>query len=412
MKLFNLSKAVGIAAFAFTTVMQAAPSIAQNLFAPVAKVDESIITTFEATQRLRFLQLLNAPGASLEAVRTDLIDERLRLEAARKVGMRLSPIALAAGLAEFAGRAGLSPEAFTAELAAAGIAEETFRDFVRVQLIWRDYIRARYGAQVEISEAEVDRALAASGAQGAMEVLLTEAILAAPPEAPAEMLAQVRAQAEIIAASRSTVEFEDYARRFSASPTRETGGRLEWLALNALPAALHGIILGLAPGDVTDPLPLPNAIALFQMRDIRETRRVQPEYAAIDYAAYYMPAGASAADLREAVDSCDDLYGTVEDASKTNLQRVSLPPADIPRDIAIELAKLDTHEVSTTLTAAHPNGSGTAQVFLMLCGRTAVMNEAAGRDEIARQLRQQRLTGIADSLMEQLRAEARIVLIP
>lgn len=412
MKLFNLSKAVGIAAFAFTTVMQAAPSTAQNLFAPVAKVDESIITTFEATQRLRFLQLLNAPGASLEAVRTDLIDERLRLEAARKVGMRLSPTALAAGLAEFAGRAGLSPEAFTAELAAAGIAEETFRDFVRVQLIWRDYIRARYGAQVEISEAEVDRALAASGAQGAIEVLLTEAILPAPPEAPAEMLAQVRAQAEIIAASRSTAEFEDYARRFSASPTRETGGRLEWLALNALPAALHGIILGLAPGDVTDPLPLPNAIALFQMRDIRETRRVQPEYAAIDYAAYYMPAGASAADLREAVDSCDDLYGTVEDASKTNLQRVSLPPADIPRDIAIELAKLDTHEVSTTLTAAHPNGSGTAQVFLMLCGRTAVMNEAAGRDEIARQLRQQRLTGIADSLMEQLRAEARIVLIP
>lgn len=44
----------------------------------------------------------------------------------------------------------------------------------------------------------------------------------------------------------------------------------------------------------------------------------------------------------------------------------------------------------------------------MLCGRTASLNEAASREEVALQLRQQRLTGYSDSLLEELRADARI----
>ena len=42
---------------------------------------------------------------------------------------------------------------------------------------------------------------------------------------------------------------------------------------------------------VTDPLPLQGAVALFQLRDIEETGYPRPDFAAIDYAAYYMAGG-------------------------------------------------------------------------------------------------------------------------
>ena len=53
--------------------------------------------------------------------------------------------------------------------------------------------------------------------------------------------------------------------------------------------------------------------------------------------------------------------------------RGSLPPADIPQDIAIELSKLDPGEVSTALTRS----GGETLVFLMLCARNAPGVETA-----------------------------------
>ena len=87
------------------------------------------------------------------------------------------------------------------------------------------------------------------------------------------------------------------------------------------------------------------------------------------------------------------------------IDRQSLAPADIPRDIAVELAKLDEGEVSTALTLAE----GQTLVFLMLCGRTAAINESASREEVANALLQQRISAFADSFLEQLGADALIV---
>lgn len=398
MKQFGLAVAV-----ALTTAL---PVAAQNLFAPVAKVDDSVITEFEVQQRVRFLQVLNASGATRSSAIDALIDDRLRLNATQAVGLELTPEGLAEGLAEFAGRANLSTEEFVKALESAGVAGETFRDFVRVNLSWRELIRARYGSRVQVSEAEIDRALSATGGGSGIRVLISEIIIPAPPNDQAGAMAR----AEQAASSTSEAEFSNYARQYSATPSRGNGGRLDWVDLNTLPPSLRGVLLGLTPGEVTDPLPIPNAVALFQLRDIQETSVPSPEYAAIEYAAYYMAGGRSpetlarAAKLQSQVDVCDDLYGVAKGQPEAALDRGSKAPGEIPQDIAYELAKLDPGEVSTALTRS----DGNTLVFLMLCGRTAALNENASREEVANQLRQQRLTGYSDSLLEELRADARI----
>lgn len=380
---------------------------AQNLFAPVVRVNDHVVTEYEVQQRLRFLQVLTAPNATREAVIEGLIDDRLRGDEAKSVGIELTKEGLEAGLAEFASRANLSTEEFVKALGQAGVEPETFRDFVANSLVWREYIRARYTRSVDISDADIDRALARSGAGSGIRVLVSEIIIPAPPQ----NAARVRALAERISQSQSEAEFSNYARQYSATASRGAGGRVPWQNVEKLPPSLRPLILGLAPGEVTAPLPIPNAIALFQLRAIEETGAPSQSYASIDYAAYYLAGGrseatlAQAAKLRTQVDQCNDLYGVAKDQPEEVLERETKAPGEIPQDFAIELAKLDPGEVSTALTR---NG-GETLVFLMLCKRVAEENAEATREAVQQALRQEILQGFAARHLQQLRADARIL---
>jgi peptidyl-prolyl cis-trans isomerase SurA len=175
---------------------------------------------------------------------------------------------------------------------------------------------------------------------------------------------------------------------------------------------LRGVILALAPGEVSDPLPLEGAIALFQLRDIEETEVPDIEYEAIEYAAYYISGGRSQQALARAqrvdqdTDTCDDLYGIAKGEPPEVLERGTKAPDEIPTDIALELAKLDPGEISTAVTRAN----GETLVVLMLCGRTPKLEgEGPSAEEISGFIRNRRLDSFANSYLEQLRAEARIV---
>ncbi|MEL7092637.1 MAG: peptidylprolyl isomerase, partial [Pseudomonadota bacterium] len=404
------------------TVGLGGPAAAQNPFAPVVEVGDSVVTEFEVRQRIRFLQILNAPGSNRSAVIEDLINDRLRVAEARRQGIVLSEAELAPALAAFAQRANLSTEEFETALGEAGVAPETFRDFVGVQTVWRDYIRARFASRVSISSEEVDRALQQVNSTSGIEVLVSEIII----PAPADQIEEVREVADRISQAESQAQFSAFAREFSATASRDNGGRLNWLPINQLPATLRPVLLALAPGDVTSPLPIPDAIALFQLRDIRETAVRTPEIGAVEYAAYYINGGRTpealriAANIRASVDRCDDLYGIAKGKPDNVLDRGSLPPSEIPEDIAIELAKLDPGEVSTNLTRAN----GNTLVFLMLCGRTPVLPDlpnaegddaeqqatpqTVDRGAVEAELRNQRLATFARNLESELRATTRI----
>ena len=385
----------------------AAAAQAQGLFSPVVTVNDMVITEFEVQQRQAFLTTLNSPGSGREQVVDELINERLRAQTVENAGLELPEEAVQAGMEEFAGRANVSLEEFLSVLAANGVAEETFRDFVSVGVAWREFIGARFGARLEVSEADIDRALGSSSGASSIRVLVSEIIIPAPPE----RLTEVEDLAAQIATTTSFDEFSNYAREYSATQTRDEGGRLPWQSLSNLPPVLRPLLLGLAPGEVTDPISIPNAVALFQLRGIEETGAPSQEYSAIEYAAYYIPGGRSPAALAQAekvrsnVDVCNDLYGIAQDQPPEVLERLSQKPSEIPSDIAMELSKLDPGEVSTVLTRS----DGQTLVFLMMCGRTAVANEEIDRAEAAAALRANRLNAFAQSYLEQVRADALII---
>lgn len=398
--------AMGVALSLLTTLI-AGQAAAQSPFSPAIRVNEDTISYYELDQRARFLLLLRAPGNPEEEARRALIEERLKDQAVRSAGIEATEEEIATGITEFAARANLMGEEFTEALVQAGVDPATFRDFVKSGVEWREFVRARFLPRSRPSDAEIDRALGADGGTGGVRVLLSEIIMPVTPET----LEEVTERAERIAEITEFGAFSAEAARYSATATRDNGGRMDWMPLTNLPPQLRPMILGLAPGEVTAPIGLPNAITLFQLRDIQETNVSEPEIAAIDYAAYFIPGGRSEAALAEAariaaeVDTCDDLYAVAKGQPEEVLERQSLAPAEIPRDFAVELSKLDESEVSTALTRA----DGQTLVFLMLCGRTAAINEAASREDVANALLQQRIAAFADSFLEQLRSDALII---
>ncbi len=389
-----------------TSLALMTPTFATAQFAPAITVNDSVVSEFEIDQRVAMLRVFRTPGNLEELAREQLVEDRLKLEALNSAGLRITDEGLRGAMAEFATRANMSLDQFITVLGQAGVSEETFRDFVRVNVSWRDYIRTRFSDRAQVSEADIDQALGQSGGSSSIEVLLNEIIIPAPPP---------RAQAAIATANRiaqltSTSAFEAEARRVSALPSRTRGGRLDWLPITNYPAGLRGVLLDLTPGEVTAPIQITNGVALFQMRGVREVPSAAPEPAAIEYAAFYIAGGLSDAGLREAarvdarVDTCDDLYGVARGLPEERLQRDVLPPADIPADVALILASLDAGETNYTLTRAN----GETLVFLMMCGRTPALGDGVDRETIRAQLLSQRLTTYADALLADLRAAATV----
>ncbi|MEX0303525.1 MAG: peptidylprolyl isomerase [Leisingera sp.] len=381
------------------------PAGAQNLFAPAITVNDDVITQYELEQRARFQAALRVPGDPLETARKELIDDRLKLAVLEQAGLELSDEDVTAGMEELAGRANLSLNDFLTALQQQGVEPQTLRDFTKVGLGWREYTSARFLSRARPTPEEIDRAMGASGT-GSVQVLLSEFIVPINEQ----NAAQVEDLTDQVAQLKGYDSFSAAAAQYSAAASRNDGGRLPWMPLTKLPPQLQEVVLALKPGEISEPLPLQNAVALFQMRGVREVDGAAPRYTAIEYAAYYLPGGRSPETLTAAqkvvdsVDTCDDFYGLAQGQDPSVLDIQSLQPSDIPRDIALELAKLDPNEPSTALTRTE----GQTLMVLMLCGRTADLGEDSSRETVANALTAQRMTSLVESYLEQLRADARI----
>lgn len=395
--------------FAAALGLAAPRATAQNLFEPVITVDGNAITRYEMDQRAKLLSLLRAPANPERLAREQLIEERLKMNAARSAGVTIDDATIREGMENFASQGDITAEQLIEQLDAAGVSEQSFRDFVRVGITWREMVRARFSSRVSVSEEDLDRAQSAVSGRAGVRVLLSEIII--PMQEGQEN--RIQALAQTLSEITSPKAFSANARQYSASPSRDDGGQLDWLSLNKLPQQLRPVVLGLAPGEVTDPIPIQGALALFQMRAIEEIDAPSPDYAAIEYAIYHLDGGRSpealerAAEIEANTDTCDDLYGVVGNTSPEVLQRTSKAPSEIPRDVALELARLDPGEISTNLTG----GDGRTLMVLMLCGRTEEIQEDpdGAAEDLARRIGNQRLEAFAQSWLEQLRAEARII---
>lgn len=407
----RLTPLLGMAlALGLTVTDVAAQAATTSPFAPVVLVNGLGVTGYEIEQRMRFMQLLRQPGDLREAAEKSLIEDRIRVWAAKQAEITLDKDAVAQGMTEFAGRANLSTEQFVAELAKAGVDEPTFRDFVTAGLYWRELVKQRFGPRVRISDSDVERAmLEESNRGGGTRVLISEIILPAPPGQEAE----AHAEAEKISQLRSEGAFAEAARQMSAASTRDNGGRLDWMPLDNLPPALRPVLLGLKPGQASAPIDLNGAVAIFMLRGLDEhgpagTRSQTLGYATLALGATGSEQAAQLLAKAATAKRCDDLYTVVKGLPAGLVTRTDpAPQGSLPKDIALALAGLDIGETTVL-------NRGASEELVMLCSREATVDGAKGEtapnaDAVRSRLQNERIGSYSDNYLAELVANAVIV---
>lgn len=382
---------------------------AQSQFSAVAEVGTRIVTGYELAQKARLLELQGAAGDVRAQALEELITERLQEIAADRAGLSVTPEALASAVDEIAARTSRDGETFLADLAREGVDTEAFLASTRAGLAWRELIRARYGALIEVTEAEIDRALGLSGQRGGLEMRFAEIFLPTNTANNAAVTADLAPQ---IQAVTDFEVFSDAARRFSVGPSGPNGGVVpEWVNISDIPPALRAQLLAMRPGQVTEPIDFNSAVGLFQLRGVREAKSQARGSGPMDFMTY-VTTPADAARIRERIDTCTDYYGVVSDKSPDRLIRRTLTPSQIPNAVALELAKLDAGETSVALS-----GDGGASVTMItLCARlpTTAATDAEGQQEVREtmrmDLRNRKLTAYSNALLEEIRGDTKITI--
>ena len=369
-----------------------APAIAQeDGFAAAAVVNGRVISQYELRQRVLMMSLFRQPGDIPALAMTSLIDDALRRDAARKLGVTVSPDEIKGGMTEFAARANLPVEKFLEELGKGGVAAETLRDFVEAGQLWRGVVRAKFAATTRISDAEIDRAIGAGAASGGdLRVLLSEIILPTGGAVDAMMLAR---RLKLTATTPQT--FAMAAQDYSKAPSAKAGGQLGWIPVTALPPQIAALILALKVGEVTEPIAVTGAVQLFLLRDLSQGAGEVKGAAVVDYARLTAPAGSDLAAMRATLDTCDDLYDLGRGLPAEAIQRATVPEGSLPGDVGAALAALDPGE------SAVLGGS-----LVMLCSRAPAAEVAASRGDVSTNLLNGKLALLAFGYLEELRSNA------
>lgn len=376
----------------------------KNPWGVAIKVNDGVVTNWEIDQRVLLLRAFGTTGDLTKIAQDQLIEDRLRLQAAKAAGIAITDEEVEAGVDEFAKRGNLTGEQLYGYIAQRGADKESMRDFVRAGVVWRSLVQARFGPRSAVSEREIDTALNLSSGRDAQEILISEIRLPLNQRSDNKTLELAERLSKEISSEGA---FASAARRYSRAPSRGRSGRLDWIPVSTLPPALAGQIMALNPGEVTAPVPLGPTVGIFQLRGVRPAKKQGEEVVSVTYTTVVIPgepgserARSEAVKLVNDVDTCDDLRAQaerfkVEPAFTDHVDEVG----NLSPTMALELAKLDLGESSY-----FTNSAGGISV-VTLCSRLRDLPEGA-RDNIRNGLFQQRISGFGQGYLQELKGDA------
>lgn len=226
----------------------------------VARVNDDAITDFDLAQRVLFAIRTSGLQDSPELrqrmapqMLRQMIDERLQVQDAKKLGVKPSDSEVAGRYAEIERAAGLGQGQFKQYLQSVGISPDIATQQIEAQIAWSKIIRRKVRSQVDVSEAEVDDALSRMHSNvGKTETRVAEIFV---PVDRADGVDEGKRSADrIMEQLRRGAPFGAVAQQFSQGASAASGGDLGWVLPGALDPALDAAIERTQPRTFSEPV--------------------------------------------------------------------------------------------------------------------------------------------------------------
>lgn len=242
----------------------------------LAVVNGDVVTQAEVASRARLFALnagISVPPEALARLQPQvlrqLVDERLRLQEIQRRRITVTDNDILEALNDIERRNNLRPGALVAQLRQAGVAPRVLYDQIRAQLGWGRLMRALLGPQAEVSEQEVNDAIAARRArQGQPEFLLGEVFI--PVDDPANEADARRFTEDVIAQLRRGVAFPVVATQFSQAQSALQGGDLGWVTAQQLDPEVAAIAERMPVGAISNPIRVAGGFQIIVLRARRD----------------------------------------------------------------------------------------------------------------------------------------------
>ena len=201
-----------------------------------------------------------------------LVLVKLQVATAAERGIRVGDEELNNAVASVAQQNGISVDALRQRIEADGMSFAEFRNSIRDEITIQR-LRQGFGqSRIQVSEAEVDSALAAQASTGT-QFHLAHILVGLPEGATAEQIAT--GDKKILGVKglidKGELDFSAAAVRYSDSPNALEGGDLGWRSLDEIPAAFSALLKDMKPGQIVGPLRGPSGFQLLKLVDVRDS---------------------------------------------------------------------------------------------------------------------------------------------
>jgi peptidyl-prolyl cis-trans isomerase SurA len=381
-----------------------------------AIVNGDVITQTDVDQRLQLLAIANGsqiPPDQMAELRQqvlrNLIDETLEVQAAKAEKIDIKGSDIDRTVARVAGNVKQTPDQLAKYLEGNGSSIRTLRRQIEGEIAWQRLQRAKIEVTVGDDEvkAVIDKLNASKGTE---EYHVGEIFLSSTPDTQAQTVANAT---KILEQLKNGASFAGYARQYSEASTAAVGGDLGWVRPEQLPAPLADTLRQMAPGAVSNPIPVPGGISILAVQDTRKilTRDPRDAVLSLKQVSISFPKGtakgmaepivARFAEAARTVGGCGGADKIAADFHGEVVQQDGVKMRDLPPALQQMMLPLQVGQ------ATQPFGSLDEGVrTLVICGRDELDPSAPSYDEVYNQLNEERVNSRSRRYLRDLRRDA------
>lgn len=218
-----------------------------------AVVNDEIISTRDLQNRVNlFLMTTRIPlnpqtkNMIFGRVLNNAIEEKLKLQAATKEGITISPKELATSIQQFEKNNNISNGELKKILAQNNVDMDAFESQMKADLAWVRLVRRKMYSDAQVTQKELEKAMADAKTDLSTPKYFVSEIYIRKKDA--------KDLSVLVNNLRQDPRFELYAMQFSQSPTAANGGRLGWLNKGKLPEEIEKKLDKMHEGEISDPI--------------------------------------------------------------------------------------------------------------------------------------------------------------